>query len=625
MHWAMIIFERKVRSLQVQFHKKIPLLRSSILFILFLLPAFAKAQQDARTRAQAFSESGRFAEAIAEYAIAYTQMPGDVSLYNEYLQTLINAKEYGKAEDLVQDQRKVRRDSPVLLIDLGHVYELADKKKKAEEAYEDALKGVNGEDALTQQMATAFQNISRPDLAIRTYENALVILRNPYLYFGPMSRLYAQKGDTEKAISTLLDAAPGQPNGIDDTKNAMLDILGSDDKKLLLAQKAVIKKINQQPDNPYFAEILTWVYAMRNDWDGALIQIAALDERNREDGARLMSFAQSATARGEYETAIKALEIVLEKGRDKPLYIIAFAQKLSVELSRLKANPKFTPADVTLVEKGYHDFFIENPDYFSSETLRDYALLEAQFAGKPDTAVMLLQQAIAAPGATRVFIGNAKLQIGDYLVVKGDVWNASLIYSQVDKTFREDALGEDARFRNARLAYYRGDFEWAQGQLSVLKASTSELIANDALYLSVLITENVPPDSNLVPLQRFAYADLLLFQNKDTEAETLLDSIATNYLKHPLMDNILLLKAHLAKKHKDFDKALVYLNDIHTKYPKDVLGDDAVFEAADINENILKKIPEAKALYEQLILEYPGSTYVQAARQRLSALQGGAL
>src|SRR5262249_39209495 len=160
------------------------------------------------------------------------------------------------------------------------------------------------------------------------------------------------------------------------------------------------------------------------------------------------------------------------------------------------------------------------------------------------------------------------LQMGDYYLIAGKMWDASLTYSQVDKEFKQDFMGEDARFRNAKLAYYRGDFDWAQRQLTILKSATSELIANDALYLSVLITENVE-DSNLVPLQRFAYADLLLFQNKDKEAETLLDSLTKAYPKHPLNDDILMLRANIAIKHRNYEKALGYLETIHKQYGED--------------------------------------------------------
>src|SRR5690606_751148 len=154
------------------------------------------------------------------------------------------------------------------------------------------------------------------------------------------------------------------------------------------------------------------------------------------------------------------------------------------------------------------------------------------------------------------------LQLGDYFVLQGKVWDASLTYSQVDKAFKEDMLGEEARFRDAKLAYYRGDFEWANLQSSVLKASTSELIANDALYLSVLITENIPPDSNYVPLERFAYADLMVFVNKYDEAERILDSISKAFPKHPLADDIMMQRAKIAQKQADFTRAITFLQQI---------------------------------------------------------------
>jgi tetratricopeptide (TPR) repeat protein len=252
--------------------------------------------------------------------------------------------------------------------------------------------------------------------------------------------------------------------------------------------------------------------------------------------------------------------------------------------------------------------------------VQDYATLLARYADKPGEAISELETAITKPAARKDFVGQCKLQLGDYHTLLGNTWEASLIYTQVQKEFREDLLGEEARFRDAKLAYYRGDFDWANIQVSVLKASTSELIANDALYLSVLITENIPPDSNYVPLERFAYADLLLFQNKDREAEQVLDSIAKAFPEHPLADDIMMQRAKIARKRGDYPAALSYLQQIHKEHGKDVLADDALFTMAEINQNQLNKKEEAAKLYTQLIIEYPGSTYVQLARKKVKEL-----
>jgi TolA-binding protein len=202
-------------------------------------------------------------------------------------------------------------------------------------------------------------------------------------------------------------------------------------------------------------------------------------------------------------------------------------------------------------------------------------------------------------------------------VLLGRIWDASLSYSQVEKEFKQDVMAEEGRFRNAKLSFYRGDFDLAQKQLNILKSGTSNLIANDAIDLSVLITENVE-DSNTAPLQRFAYADLLLFQNKDKEAEALIDSIAQAVPKHPLADDIVMMHATLAIKHRDFPRALAYLKEVMDKYGKDVLADDALFKTAQIYYEELHQTEEAKKYYEQLIIDYPGSTYVQTARQKLA-------
>lgn len=582
---------------------------------------FTFAQADPINEARQYADTKDYEKALAIYQKLYSQTPGDADVYHEYLKTLLAAKNYKDAEKLVNDQFHINARNPLLYIDLGQIYQSTGKTTKAEEQFEKAIQMINGDDILTTQMANAFSSMGNDKYTIETYEFAQNLLHNPYAYGNPLARLYAKNGDIEKAVNALLNAAPMQIGGVEDTKATLLEMLGNDDQKLLAAQKAIVKRINAQPENPFYAELLTWLFTQRNDWEGALIQIQAIDERNREDGQRLLDFSRDASKQSQYDIAIKALNAVIEKGKDKPFYIIARAEKLNVQFSQLKNNPKFLPEDVTKLSKDYQTFLDESPQYYSTELVRDYATLEARYNNNPQKGIDLLTKAIAQPNVRRDFVGNTKLQIGDYDILTGKIWDASLIYSQVDKAFKEDALGEEARFRNAKLAYYRGDFEWAQGQLSVLKASTSELIANDALYLSVLITENTAQDSNMIPLRRFAYADLLLFQNKDKEAETLLDSISKAYPEHPLKDDILMLHARLAEKRHDYTKALDYLKDIYVQYGKDVLADDAVFETAEIYAKQLHQNEQAKTFYEKLILDYPGSTYVQSARKALQGLQ----
>ncbi|MBA3829989.1 MAG: tetratricopeptide repeat protein [Taibaiella sp.] len=581
-------------------------------------PPKVAEQKTPLEQAREYVMSKELDKAIALFQKMYEQNPADATIYNDYLNTLLLAKKYKDAEKVVEAQDRVRPHYPLNYMDMGRVYIAEGKEKKAIQQFDMAVEAMNGDDMLTQQMGNAFMVMGRDGYAIRVFERGKEMIGNPYVYAGALAKLYARTGNMDKAVATLMEGGNLQFVGIDNTKATLLELIGSDPKKIQLTQKALIKKINEQPENDVYPELLTWLYTQKNDWDGALLQIEALNERNREDGRRLIDFARLALKEKQYGIAVKAYDELTAKGKDAQLYTLAESEKLSGKLQQLENDPAYKPQDVTALETEYDSFFAAFPKYYGVEMVRDYAQLAAQFADDVPKGIHILQQALDQPGIQRQVAGRCKLQLGDYYILQDKVWDASLTYSQVDKDFKEDAMGEEARYRNARLAYYRGDFEWAQQQLSVLKASTTELIANDALYLSVLITENIGPDSNYVPLQRFAYADLLLFRNKDKEAETLLDSISTTYPKHPLNDDILMLHARIAEKHRDYARALEYLLKIHEQYSKDVLGDDAVYRMAYIYETALHQPDKAKEYYEMLITDYPGSTYVQQARKRLS-------
>ena len=204
----------------------------------------------------------------------------------------------------------------------------------------------------------------------------------------------------------------------------------------------------------------------------------------------------------------------------------------------------------------------------------------------------------------------------------GDIWEASLRYSQVEKAFKHDEIGQEAKFRNAKIAYYTGDFKWAQAQLDVLKGATSKLIANDAMDLSLLISDALAIDTNVVPLMIFAHADLLAFQNKDDLAMITLDSINTLFPNHALADDILYKKAQIELKHNKYNEAAAFYEAIVKNYGDDILGDDALFKLADLNENQFKNLDKAKELYQQLLIKYPGSLYVIETRKRFRKLRG---
>ncbi|GAA4464046.1 hypothetical protein GCM10023093_13640 [Nemorincola caseinilytica] len=596
------------------------ILKVASLALLFTATAGATHAQSA-DEARKLAVEKNYDKALPIYEELYKKAPD--SFYDEYLDVLFEAGKFKVAEKIVEKKAALAPKwppDPNMNMDLGQVYEKAGKPDKAKVQYDSVLRMINGDDIFTNNIAKAFSEIGHDDYAVLTYETALQRLGHPPMYGRQLAMLYNKLGNVDRAVDALLRGGPSVFTTADNAKELLLEMIGADTKKLQLVQKAIIKKLNQEPENTYYGEILTWVYTQKDDWDGALIQIQAIDERNRENGKRIMDLARTAVAANKYEIADKAFDDIIAKGKDQPYYMLARSEKLTAALERLQDNNERKPEDVAALAALYDSFMVQYPKYYTQLTASEYARLHAEYGNNVKRAIEILKRAIAEPDTRRNMMGIFKLQLGDYYLLQGRMWDASLTYSQVDKDFKQDVMGEDARFRNARLAYYMGDFELAQKQLGILKSGTSNLISNDAIDLSVLITENVE-DSNTVPLHRFAYAGLLLFQNKDKEAEALVDSISTAFPKHPLNDDLVMMRARIAVKHHEYTRALEHLKTVVDKYGKDVLGDDAVYMTAEIYYNYLHQPQEARKHYEQLIIDYPGSTWVQTARQRLNEMK----
>ncbi len=254
--------------------------------------------------------------------------------------------------------------------------------------------------------------------------------------------------------------------------------------------------------------------------------------------------------------------------------------------------------------------------------ISEQAELEALYINDLDKAIGLLTEVIEFPNADLILVANAKLNLGDYYLMQGEVWEATLLYSQVDKAYKEDALGNEARYRNARLSYYDGDFQWAQAQFDILKASTSKFISNDAIDLSVFIMDNLGLDTTAEALTLYAQADLLVFQNKFEEAFQSLNKLLKDFPAHSLEDDVLYLKSKIYNKKRDYIKQAETLQRIMEGYPEEIRADNALFELAELYQTHLNDPEKAKELYEKLFIDYSSSTFAVEARKRFRIMRG---
>jgi outer membrane protein assembly factor BamD (BamD/ComL family) len=284
---------------------------------------------------------------------------------------------------------------------------------------------------------------------------------------------------------------------------------------------------------------------------------------------------------------------------------------------------KYVMDDLLSLEKDYADLLTEfGKNSNTAFAMQKLASLEAFKLHKLSDAQKLLEEVVAIPGVKPSLLASCKLDLGDISLLNNKPWDATLLYSQVEMDYPNTNVGQDAMYRNAKLAYYTGDFKWAKGQLDVLKAATSELIANDALNLSVFISENLTADSTGAALKMYARADLLIFAQQNDKALLTLDSIDKKYPGNSMADGILMARARLLIQQKDYTNAVLLLKKIAEEYSSGLWADDAVFMLGDIYENKLSDKEQAKIYYQKIITDYAGSLWINEARKRFRLLRG---
>ncbi len=600
-------------------------MRICFLHIIFLFTCaglFAQSNTDGLLADQYFKNK-EYDKAIVYYEKLSNKNP--VQYYKNYLTSLIETKNYKEAEKLIKKLSKKDPNDPAYWVDLGSLYKVQGQDAEAKKQFEKSIKQLSPSQEQAIDMAKAFMKIKEWDYAINTYKQAQRMIGDIYPFNFELAEVYGAKGDVAAMINQYLSVLEVNEGYIQSVQNTLQTSIGSESEaqKNEIIKKELLRKIQDVPNKTIFSELLIWIQMQNQDFEGAFLQGKALDKRKKEEGTRVMGMAGIFAANKSYDVAVKAYEYVIALGPKNYLYTNARMELLNVMYKKVVEKGAFTQADLLSLQKNYQIALNELGKQENTVPLiKNYAHLEAFYLHNMDTAISLLQEAVAFSRQNAAIAADCKLELGDILLLSGDIWEASLTYSQVEKAFKYDAVGQEAKFRNARISYYTGDFKWAKAQLDVLKGATSKLISNDAMDLSMVITDNLAVDTNEVPLNMFARADLLAFQNKDEEALKVLDSLTVGYAFHALADDVLYKKYEIMMKEKKFNEAGVFLERIKNNFPEDILADDATFKLAEMNEEIFKNKEKAMELYQDVLLKFPGSLYVVEARKKYRALRG---
>ena len=558
---------------------------------------------------------GEFEKALVSYQKLLKKDPKKHNLISRIVEIHQQLEEFDKAEELLLE-RIERTRQPVLFVELGYNYSLKGDAIKAEESYDQSFVILKGNANYAYSIAQSFEKHSLLDKAISVYELAMEI--NPKFNFNiQLARIHGEQGNIEKMFIGYINFIQQNRSYVNNAKRSISGFISEDgrDQNNILLRKTLLKKIQSEPDI-LWNELLSWLFIQQRDYKKAFSQEKAIYKREKESLQRMVDLVLITIQENQVATSKNILNYIIENSQNTEVVLEAHKYLLDLETKTIE------PREFNKIDDAYNVLFDKFGRFNQTLDLQiAYAHFLAFYRNDTQRATSLLKQSLNLR-LSKLDEGKIKLELGDILAFQEKFNEALIYYTQVQRNIKNSTLAQEARFKIAKTSYYKGDFDWAESQLKILKSSTSQLIANDALDLKLLISDNKFEDSLQTALRKYAKADLLSFQNRIDEAITLLSEVLQEHKGETIEDQALFMQAKLYESKVQYESAASNYQRIIANYRDDILADDALFNLAEIYNRHLQQPEKAKPLYEQIIFDHQDSIYFVEARKSFRALRG---
>ena len=595
----------------------------SILFIILCIPFIALAQKDNKALlASQFLKSGNYNKASQLYSNLYKTHKSS-NYYQGLLNCYLALNNIPQAEKLVKKHSKKYAKNSSVLVDFAHVLTLKGEEKKAQKKFKKVFELLEQNDQFVGITANKLTKYQYLEMAIKAYE---IGLKNPSKgsFRFQLARIYGQMGDVEMMYTNYLKLIVTNKAYLQSVKTTLGRTVNNnpenENNQLL---KALLLKNIQQYNDGNINDLLIWLFIQEKNFEAAFDQEKSLDQRLGLNQKKVFELASICRKNHAFNTALSCYKYIVELGTISTYYLdsqlaIHQVQKEVLETALDTQHQQWLDLESDFIA-GLNKL---GRTSYTILLLRDLAQIQAFQIHDINKASISIQEALGITAASTEDLAECKLVYADILLLQNEIWDAILYYSQVDKTFKHDLLGHEAKFRRAKISYYQGDFDWAQAQLDVLKKSTSKLIANNAMELSLLIQDNLNLDTTTVTMEIFSRADLLIYQNKLNEAYHTLDSIVIYYQGHSLVDEVLYKQHQIKMSQGKIEDASELLDQIISFFSFDILADDAKFAQAKLQEVYFKNIERATELYQDIMTNHQDSFYLSESRKRYRILRG---
>ncbi|CAA0231238.1 conserved hypothetical protein [Tenacibaculum maritimum] len=583
-----------------------------ILFVTFLIFSNVIIAQNDYLIAENYYRQGAYEKATQFYLKLY----GKNKYNTTYLRKLISCyQETGnflQADKLLRERIKQQPSQIYLNIFLGYNYERQQKNEKAKEFYSKTLQLLEKDANYGGVVGRAFREYNLLDYAIKAYEKAM--LKQPKANFSfQIAQIYGEQGNVEKMFQSYINMIDKNANYLKNVKRYISRYITDDneDQNNILLKKTLLKKSISNPKNAW-NQLLSWLFIQQKDFGKAFIQEKALYAREDKFLSRMKKLGEISFENKDYEIAQKSFDFFISKTTYPQEKIDGIYHKIQIAILQKKLG----------VEEKIQAIFEE---YGKNKTTLPIQIAYADYLtfqkNQPEKAKQVLGEAMLFT-TSKFQEAQLKIKLGDILVFTEQFNKALLYFTQVQTKLKGHTLAQEARFKVAQTSYFKNDFKWAMAQLKVLKSSSSQLIANDATELFLIISDNQSKDSIPSGLKRYAKADLLAFQNKNEDAIIVLNDVIIAFKGQPIEDEALFKQAKLFIEEAKFDSAISNLENIIRLKVDGILVDDSLYELAELYRTKLNQPEKASEYYQKIIFDHQSSIYLVDARKKYRKLRG---
>lgn len=588
-------------------------MKKIFLFLSLFASLFVFAQNE--QLAINYFDKGEFEKAIISFDELLKNQQGNSFYFQKIIESYQQLQQYDQADKRLQE-RYAKYKQPSLLVEIGYNYQLQKDAGKAKKFYEQAISKINENPSNVYAVANTFEKKVLLEYALESY-NLAIKLEPKFKFNYQMAVIYGQLGKMDLMIDTFLEEAYANQNNTIMIQNQLSRFMTEEAEETFntALRKALLVRAQKNQDI-FWNQFLSWFFVQQKDYAKAFIQEKAIYRRDPESFSNIVNLAELAMEENEEETAKEIFAFVLENTQDLDLQIRAhyFLMESKIQKAPEKEYPAIKSELDLLVKK-----------YGISPYTLSLQILQAHFATfnlkNPEEGKTILKRALELP-LNKYQTADVKMELADILLYEEKFNQALIYYSQIEEDLKNDAVGHEASLKAAKTSYFKTDFEWALKQFKELKSASTQLIANDALELFLLINDNTVADSTQVGLKKFARGDYLLYQNKNKEALEQFQSILKEYKGQEIEDETLLRIGETYEKLGDYNAALAQYQGIIDNHKDGIYIDEALYFSAEIYNKKLKDTDKAKALYEQILFNHEDSIYFVEARKKFRQLRG---